>query len=70
MLKSFQNFKLPSLDNFKKLYHIRKVELICYILIYKMIIWRPPSLSELTPMLFNMGLTHLGGLQVYFFCVR
>ena len=23
-------------------------------------IWRPPSLSELTPMLFNMGLTHLG----------
>ena len=22
--------------------------------------WRPSSLSELTPMLFNMGLTHLG----------
>ena len=22
--------------------------------------WRPPSLSELTPMLFNTGLTHLG----------
>ena len=21
--------------------------------------WRPPSLSELTPMMFNMGLTHL-----------
>ena len=24
------------------------------------IIWRPPSLSELTPKLFNTGLTHLG----------
>ena len=23
-------------------------------------IWRPPSLSELTPMIFNTGLTHLG----------
>ena len=23
-------------------------------------IWRPPNLSELTPILFNMGLTHLG----------
>ena len=23
------------------------------------IIWRPPSLSGLTPMIFNMGLTHL-----------
>ena len=23
-------------------------------------IWRPPTLSELTPMMFNMGLTHLG----------
>ena len=23
-------------------------------------IWRPPSLSELTPMIFDMGLTHLG----------
>ena len=22
--------------------------------------WRPPSLSELTPMIFNMGLTYLG----------
>ena len=22
--------------------------------------WRPPSLSELTPMVFNTGLTHLG----------
>ena len=22
--------------------------------------WRPPSLSELTPMIFNMGLIHLG----------
>ena len=28
--------------------------------------WRPPSLSELTPMIFNMGLTNLGpeGLQI------
>ena len=24
-----------------------------------MIIWRPPSLSELTPMVYNTGLTHL-----------
>ena len=24
------------------------------------IMWRPPSLSELTPMILNMGLTHLG----------
>ena len=23
-------------------------------------IWRPPSLSKLTPMISNMGLTHLG----------
>ena len=23
-------------------------------------IWMPPSLSELTPMVFNTGLTHLG----------
>ena len=23
-------------------------------------IWRPPSLGELTLMIFNMGLTHLG----------
>ena len=23
-------------------------------------IWRPPRLSELTPMIFNLGLTHLG----------
>ena len=23
-------------------------------------IWRPPSLSELTPMIFDMGLTHFG----------
>ena len=22
--------------------------------------WRPPSLNELTPMIINMGLTHLG----------
>ena len=22
--------------------------------------WKPPSLSELTPMIFDMGLTHLG----------
>ena len=22
--------------------------------------WRPPSLSELTPMILDMGLTHLG----------
>ena len=27
---------------------------------YKCLIWRPPSLSELTPMIFNMGLTHSG----------
>ena len=26
--------------------------------------WRPPSLSELTPMIFNMGLAHLGS-QVF-----
>ena len=29
------------------------------------IIWRPPSLSELTPMIFNMGLTHLGSRPPY-----
>ena len=27
---------------------------------FSMITWRPPSLSELTPMIFNAGLTHLG----------
>ena len=26
----------------------------------KYYIWRPPSLSELSPMIFSMGLTHLG----------
>ena len=29
-----------------------------YVFFY--LIWRPPSLSELTPMIINMGLTHLG----------
>ena len=24
------------------------------------VIWRPPSLSKLTPIIFNTGLTHLG----------
>ena len=24
------------------------------------LVWKPPSLSELTTMTFNMGLTHLG----------
>ena len=28
--------------------------------IYKKVIWRPPSLSELTPIIFNMELSHLG----------
>ena len=27
---------------------------------YHKIIWKPPSQRELTPMLFNTGLTHLG----------
>ena len=27
---------------------------------YKPYIWKPPSLSELTPMIFNTDLTHLG----------
>ena len=31
-----------------------------YLLIYAGVKWRPPSLSELTPMVFNTGLTHLG----------
>ena len=31
-----------------------------YILIAKQHIWRPPSISELTPMIFNTVLTHLG----------
>ena len=29
-------------------------------MIYRDSIWMPPSQSELTPILFNMGLTHLG----------
>ena len=29
--------------------------------------WRPPSLSELTPMIFNIGLTYLGSeVPIYF----
>ena len=35
---------------------------IPYIRFTKKYIWRPPSLIELTPMIFNMGLTHLGYL--------
>ena len=32
------------------------------------IIWRPPSLSELTQMIFNKGLTHLGSeASIYHF---
>ena len=27
---------------------------------YEIVIWRPPSLSELPPIIFDMGLTHLG----------
>ena len=30
------------------------------LLIIRNIIWRPPELSELTPMIFDMKLTHLG----------
>ena len=29
-------------------------------IITKSVKWRPPSLSELTPIVFNTGLTHLG----------
>ena len=31
---------------------------VCFV--GRLYIWMPPSLSELTPMIFNMGLTHLG----------
>ena len=31
-------------------------------------IWRPPSQSALTPIIFNMGLSHLG-LEVFNYCI-
>ena len=31
--------------------------------------WRPPSLSELTPMVFNTGLTHLGSEASKYTCM-
>ena len=34
-------------------FRLKKYEFNCYI-------WRPPSLSELTPIIFITGLTHLG----------
>ena len=30
------------------------------LIIFYLYKWRPPRLSELTPMIFNTGLTHLG----------
>ena len=33
---------------------------VCLYVIWCEINWRPPSQSTLTPMIFNMGLTHLG----------
>ena len=41
------------------LQHIFCTVPIVVFILYKYI-WRPPSLSELTPMIFNMVLTHLG----------
>ena len=41
-----------------------------YILIFfNIYIWRPPSLSELTPMIFNTGLTHLGSEASNYVCI-
>ena len=37
-------------------------------ILMKCFIWRPPSLSELTPMIFNTGLTHLG-LEASISCI-
>ena len=34
--------------------------LLIFSLMKKLIIWKPPSLGELTPIIFNKGLTHLG----------
>ena len=36
---------------------------VCYTEIFELVFiikWRPPNLSELTPMIFNMVLVHLG----------
>ena len=41
------------------LYRLRDVKLF-EICMNKYNIWRPPRLSELTQMIFNTGLTHLG----------
>ena len=38
----------------------RTLNNIIYKYMHVFYIWRPPSLSELTPMLFNTGLTNLG----------
>ena len=39
---------------------------ICYATL-PVIIWRPPKLSEITPIILNMGLTHLGS-EASIFC--
>ena len=41
------------------LYRLRDVKLF-EICMNKYNIWRPPRLSELTQMIFNMGLAHIG----------
>ena len=35
---------------------------------YKSSVWRPSSLSQLTPMIFKMGLTHLGLKAFIYYC--
>ena len=32
-------------------------------------LWRPPSLSELTSMIFDMGLTHFGSVAPYIYYI-
>ena len=39
-----------------------------YFIEYIFVKWRPPSLSELTLMLFNTGLTHLGSEVSICYC--
>ena len=58
------------IDNPNEYFAINWKILIFFWLIYKnflhcslMIIWRPPSLSDLTPMLFNMEWTYLGSTE-------
>ena len=53
--------KLESIKTFRlRIKKYEKFDIISSILKVRYLNWRPPSLSELTPIIFNKGLAHLG----------